>query len=512
VALVCGVLSALALWFGRPVLAAADSPLAGTAHPSDAAAPQSGLGWSQYLGYAVGIVGAGTAVLSFLAAWLRFRNERARHHQEVGRLLDEKNSEIANLHREHEQAMVTAFGEYRTKLDGLVGLLCPQEGVEIVRAVLNVYLADHQLEVCKTCNKLIRALDEDPVPLWFPVLKGAALVLAEKCQKASEPAAEEISFSALGKILAKLAERGQRQDLEAVAEVFERLIAGDVPEHIKTNAIIELTCFCQRSRAASPEFLTRLGSLLAGIIDQLRARPQPWDQHAERQAKSIIASLRVFRGAPHVLHRLLPAVVSLIEAKLATLAETFAKALEALDLPQLDQAVRNSIYGLVEDRWLKSEAAQRDERLRCITIPLIIRLLKPDRPVRSDERSKLSRVVELYLMGGNKVLRGRGIDASREGFCAEIEGMLVGEKFQARRPDEAPFRISEGGEFPVGQVEVRVRDATGTSYAVEGLEAVALRAWRFTDEGTARSCTGLAGRVLAPTLSWERLLAELGSR
>jgi hypothetical protein len=289
------------------------------------------------------------------------------------------------------------------------------------------------------------------------------------------------------------------------------LITGAVPEHVKTNAIIELTSFCQKLGGRALEAQAHFGDLLAEVIAQLRTRVHQWDSTAERQASALVASLRIFRQSPTILGKLLPGVVDLVQARLGTLSETFGKTLEAIDLDSLDHRLRESIYRRAEDEWLKAPADQCGKRVKDTAIPVIIRLLKPDRRVRTSQRYNLPLAVEIYLMQGTKVLKGEGIDIGADGFCIEVEGMLVGEQFQGRRSNEAPFQISEGGVFTVEKAELWVRDYTGTSYVAKGQEVDVLRAWRSRDEaGGAR--TGLAGRILAPAPSWHRLWSSIEER
>jgi hypothetical protein len=457
---------------------------------------------------ATAVAGLATATVKLL---IELRRSREKHGEDLRRIVAEKDSEIVRLRKNIENLIVETRRKERQRLEELISVLCPPNDVGFVRAVTNLYFAEEPLDVCRVCGRLRDILEDDPIPNWPWVLRGTARILAGKCKSAREPASREAAFRALGKMCAKLLEHGQSEDIETVSGAFEELLAPNAPESVKANAIIELTSLCQKCGCRTARGLTRIGRMLTDILDRLKecALRGTWIPDTERQAKAAIASLRFFRGAPDILNGLLPGILSLVDSYVGAMVETFAKLLETLDLNALDGGVCDAIYRHAEDVWLKANPTDCDDRLKETVVVAIIRMVRLGRPVRTNRRPKMPRVVEMGCPGTEKVLVGKGLDVDPGGFCVEVTGMLVGERFQTRRPGGPPFEISEGGLYLAGQADLSIRDSSGANYSVKGERVDTLRAWRCQEDKEGRPRTGLAGMVHSPTAAWQQMLTQL---
>lgn len=453
--------------------------------------------------YWVTAVGCFTAIVLLLVAFTRLRTARLQLEDEK-----EKRCEVEGKSQLLRRRLEDENTQFNVSVENLSNLLIPEEHRTFVSSLVRLYFTEEANQIVEHCRKIARELNNS-VPNWPSILEGAAQILSDKCHRADEFVSEHV-FEALRKVCDELHE-------EYAIGIFTKLIKGDAKPHVRRNAIIEFTEFCrEKSAVQNIETQDRYAELMLDIITYLgnADEGQQWDKDSIRRARAaVIADLRIFNQAPHILNKLLPKVFLLVNKDLKVLLPKLSTMVGAINVERIDRSIREDVAKYAEDVWLKEPRERCSVNLKTVIVNTVIRRLRPSRRgrIRIEEiRLPLRNKVELFLPDDQNIVKGVGIDVTPQGFCVSVDAILEGSDFQIREHSDPPLSITSGKTYQVSIAELSVLDHSGSTYEVEKQKVEILRGAKHRQEGTPLGTTTvLAGRVVEPATSWKKLIQNL---
>jgi hypothetical protein len=288
-----------------------------------------------------------TAVICLLVALVKLRTARVQLRTQEGRTqklqasLHEKEGELGNAHAVLRRIKT----DFVTRLTHLGNLLIPDNIRPFVFSLVRLYFTENETRIIKYSRQLVKAIDRGD-PIGQDLLIGSARIISDKCDRSNETASD-LAFDALRNICAKIA------SIADVVAIYQNLLMSQARPHVVRNAVIGFVTSCaERTGPLTPDAQEPIAKLMQGILEYLgssasRIGVDPSDSMKWAREAAIV-DLRILDKAPHILNKLLPTAVKLVDTDMKNLIKSFGLLIENINVDIIDVTLRQNIYDHAE--------------------------------------------------------------------------------------------------------------------------------------------------------------------